>query len=188
MKLLYKICLFLFVWLSCIPLGYSQSSEQGGPETKDDNLSGFSNDKRIVSKNNWEKYNASKYWSNPEFNKPINDAPCKDCIEVLEKRSENERYFVSLEDPSKYYYQKSYGAINFLKDGNWINIDPKLSKVSDELFIAQNQWDPVGINIRLKNSFISTPYGTVKFNNWSLYGRKDSILKARHSNYNKYYI
>jgi gliding motility-associated-like protein len=120
------------------------------------------------------EYN-SNYVSHPDFGKLPQNAPCEDCIEILSKRSENEKYFVSSIDPSIFYQQKSYGAINFYKNGNWLTIDERLKKIDENLFFAENQIDPTGLNTQYKNTFIKTPFGTVQFNNWKLKGLKNNV-------------
>ena len=124
--------------------------------------------------NKWSEYN-SNYISYPDFGKLPQNAPCQDCIEILSKRTENEKYFVSSIDPSIFYQQKSYGAINFYKNGNWLTIDERLKKIDENLFFAENQIDPTGLNTQQKNSFIKTPFGTVQFNNWKLKGFKNNV-------------
>ena len=79
----------------------------------------------------------SNYISYPDFGKLPQNAPCQDCIEILSKRTENEKYFVSSIDPSIFYQQKSYGAINFYKNGNWLTIDERLKKIDENLFLPK---------------------------------------------------
>lgn len=157
-----------------------------GMTSKSENLSNFSSEIKIPE-SIWRKFNLAQQ-SNPDYNQPINDAPCQDCIEILDKRSENERYFVSIDNPSNFYYQKSYGNLNYLKEGYWVNINSKIKKVNNHFFEARHQPNPTAIDLVNQKTFISTPFGTVEFNDWKLFGTKNNeetlIANANWSNYN----
>jgi len=163
MKKLLSITLLTFYLLNT----YAQKNEMVSTTS---NYSGFSEEIKTNSLEKWKEFNPTGYYSHPEFGILPPNAPCDDCVEVLSKRSESEKYFVSTSDPSLFYQQKSYGAINIFKNGKWITIDERLKKVNDYLFTSENQVDPTGINLLQKNSFIQTPFGSVQFNQWKLKG------------------
>lgn len=122
----------------------------------------------------WKQFNSEAFESHPEFGKLPHDAPCSECVEVLEKRKEDERYFININDPSEFYQQQSYGALHYKKDEQWITIDSRIKPQSANLFTALNQLDGVGFNTQSKLSFINTPLGSVNFNQWILVGLKDN--------------
>lgn len=95
-------------------------------------------------------------------------------IEHFDKRTENERYFTSPLDPSKFSMQKSLGALHFMKDGFWQTIDPRIRKTQENLFEANLQPQPVGFNTEIQNAYIYSYNHKVDFNRWKLYGVKNS--------------
>jgi len=135
----------------------------------------------------WKQYNSNEFESHPEFGKLPYDAPCSECVEVFEKRKENERYFININDPSEFFQQRSYGALHFVRDGQWITIDPRIKPQSSTIFAALSQFDGVGFDTQNKFSFINTPLGEVSFNQWTLVGLKNNqeqiLAQANWSNF-----
>jgi hypothetical protein len=165
-----KLVLFI-LWLSHFTL-FGQNQQM---ESRTSNFSTLSSSKNIENLNEWKKYNNIESYNHPEFGILSYNAPCSNCIEILDKRTENEKFFLSITNPNEFYQQKSYGAINFNKNGNWLTIDERLKKIDENLFFAENQIDPTGLNTQHKNTFIKTPFGTVQFNNWKLIGFKNNV-------------
>jgi gliding motility-associated-like protein len=152
------------------------------------NYNSFSTN-NLNSIENWKLKNKPEFFNHPEFGKLPSNAPCYDCVEDISKRTENEKFFVSTNNPSEFYQQKSYGALHFLEDGKWLTIDERLSKKIDHIYSADKQVDPTGINTQLKNSFIKTPFGTIQFNQWKLIGIKNNIkVDIANSNWSDYTI
>jgi hypothetical protein len=71
---------------------------------------------------NWKLKNKPEFFNHPEFGKLPSNTPCYDCVEDISKRTENEKFFVSTNNPSEFYQQKSYGALHFFEDGKWLTI------------------------------------------------------------------
>ena len=163
---------FLLVFIILLSPFFAQQNEMTHVAS---NYSTFSDNNIASSIEKWKLVNSPNFYQHPEFGIPLVNAPCTDCVEDLSKRTENEKYFVSSIDPSIFYQQKSYGAINFNKNGNWLTIDERLKKIDENLFFAENQIDPTGLNTQHKNAFIKTPFGTVQFNNWKLIGFKNNV-------------
>jgi hypothetical protein len=59
--------------------------------------------------------------------------------------------------------------------------------VGNNIYETTDQWDPVGINVSAKESYIITEKGKVQFNDWSLFGvngnDKTLLAKADWSHY-----
>jgi len=91
-------------------------------------------------------------------------------IEILSKRTNNSRYFMDKDTASKFYMVKSNTDINYLKDGQWLTIDKRLSAKEKNLYEASHQPEPVGFDLANKISYIKTFSGSVYFNNWELIG------------------
>ncbi len=67
-------------------------------------------------------------YSHPEFGKNPYDTPCEDCIELLDRRTENTRYYVKKGSLGSYFYkQTSNKDLHFKNEKNeFISIDPRL--------------------------------------------------------------
>src|ERR1700761_5882433 len=118
----------------------------------------------------WAKFNPDKYKNHPEFGKLPFNGDYEGYVEVLDKRQEDERYFVNESKPTEFYIQKAYGALHLKKDGNWVTIDHHITSKGNGIYEADEQLDPVGFDVNKAKSYIKTPAGTVYFNNWQLYG------------------
>ena len=115
-----------------------------------------------------------EYHHHPEFGQLPYNAPCENCYELLQYRSDTTRLFVEKgSEGTKFYSQASYGLVSYLDEsGNYISYDHRL-KPSDSpgTFIADKQGVPVGIDANLGQSVFYFPGGgELKFNqNLSLY-------------------
>ncbi|MFI5172880.1 MAG: hypothetical protein ACHQFW_10845, partial [Chitinophagales bacterium] len=93
-----------------------------------------------------------KYRSNPEFGILPYDAPCKDCSEIIEKRTSNTRYYVKNgTNGKKFYSQASTGDLHFRNaKGEIITIDPNLipDNSNPGIYTAFNQPDPTTLNMK----------------------------------------
>jgi hypothetical protein len=153
------------------------------------NYTSFSNSVVSNSIDDWKRYNRPESYLHPEFGVLSYNAPCTDCIEILDKRTENEKYFLSVNNPNEFYQQKSYGALHFPENGKWLTIDERLIKKTDNIYVSEKQIDPTGINTQLKNSFIKTPFGTIQFNQWKLIGVKNNTkINLANSNWSSYSV
>ena len=94
-----------------------------------------------------EKY--SNEISHPEFGLLPYNAGCNECFEIIEKRKEDERYFLKNNtNGSEFAIQKSFAPMHYKNaEGQWLTIDPRLKRLSDKVFSAQQQPFPVEINL-----------------------------------------
>gem|GEM_PF-1501293 len=90
--------------------------------------------------------------------------------EVIDKRTAYENFYINPEQPSAYALEKAIYPVNFQRNGEWIPIDPSLRPMGNDVYEAPDQWDPVGIQIRDRITYIRIGGEQVKFNNWRLYG------------------
>ncbi|MBL7917293.1 MAG: hypothetical protein JNM96_02780, partial [Bacteroidia bacterium] len=81
---------------------------------------------------------------NPDYGiLPLN-APCNNCVELIEKRTDFERQFV---EGNKIYNQKGYSKINFQdNEGFYREVNPRLYPIGNGLFKAHNQKYPTFID------------------------------------------
>jgi gliding motility-associated-like protein len=82
---------------------------------------------------------------------PYNGPPCSDCIELLERRTAESRYFVRTgSGQSHFFQQQSFGPINY-RDGQgyWREINPRLRPVPDQplRFEANQQPSPLVVDL-----------------------------------------
>ena len=117
----------------------------------------------------WRKFNQPEYYDHPEFGKLVAEAPCKECVEDLSKRNADERYFVDINNPGKFYLQKAVGDLNGLLDGYWVTIDHKLRPVSNGVYESGFGFEPVGFDAIQHKVYIKTVGGIVYFNSWSAF-------------------
>jgi gliding motility-associated-like protein len=118
----------------------------------------------------WKTHNDQTYWVNPDFGKLPNDAPCTNCVEVLSKRKEDERFFVDINDRTIFYQQKSLGALHYLENNQWRRINTRIKPNGSGIYTSNQQIDPTYINSNAGFTSIKTPFGSYNFNNWKLYG------------------
>jgi gliding motility-associated-like protein len=96
--------------------------------------------------------------------------PNKNAVELFEKRTVDNKFFINKDTPSIFYVQQSSSPMHFKKNGQWITIDARLSPKGQLLYEASNQEHPLGFDINRKSSYIITPDGRTYFNGWKLYG------------------
>jgi hypothetical protein len=112
-------------------------------------------------------YAQDNFNSHPEKGILPFNAPCKTCIEKLEKRTANSReFFEQNADGSKTIYaQKSYGGMN-MKDENgyWRTIDPRPFPEGNKIFAARMQPSPVVLDFENKFVSISNSGKEFRFN------------------------
>lgn len=153
--------------LSTISLGQNQKAQEGMTVTSRNFQSFNAPVKSHLSE--WEALTPKSTQSHPEFGILPKDAPCTNCVEDLTKRKVDERYFIDLDDPSKFYVQKALGDLHQLVNNNWVSIDHNLAQKSGGLYESRFAYESAGIQTNEQHSFIRTVHGSVQFNNWTLY-------------------
>ena len=159
---------------------YAQTENPAIRTADQANFNSFS--QRIASsKEAWKKFNKPADYSHPEFGVLVPDAPCKECVELLDRRKADERVFRSYKDPDEILVQKSLGDMSHLKDGRWITIEDRLKPVGQGQYRSDYYVEPVGIDANQRRSYIQTPQGKVYFNQWNLYAKtaQGEVLLAK---------
>lgn len=101
---------------------------------------------------------AEKFITHPDFGlKPFDGPPCNNCFELVDRRDENSRYFViENTNGSEFFIEKASAPINYKdKDGLWRELNYRLEKKSDGIFVADHQPDQVSIDI-INNKLVIT--------------------------------
>ncbi len=181
-------CSVLFLLLSASL--HAQTSKKdpygNGPYTKEYNFTYFSEPKK-GNLAEWKKQNNPDDYAHPDFGIENEDTPCHDCVEVLGKRTQNERYYVDNTDPAVFYIQKASGNINYYQKGRWIAVSNKIRPVAPDVYESGFLYEPVGFEIARQRTYIKTPQGKVYFNSWTLWtrvqGKETFKAKADWSNY-----
>lgn len=164
MKTNFIILVLLFTGLFV----YSQNSPQPtGLNYYNDNFSTMV-EKRTYSLSIGQQYNSIASQSHPDFGTLPFNAPQKNVVEVLEKRTVDERYYVDINDPMFFYIQKSGVPINFYKNGYLIAIDPTLQEVSNGLYEAPNQPYPTKLDFNANKTVLNCQNYFVENNKYTL--------------------
>ncbi|MEO9258172.1 MAG: hypothetical protein ABI207_07310, partial [Crocinitomicaceae bacterium] len=125
------------------------------------NLESFSTQQKDITKE-LEELTPSAYYSHPDFGYLPYNAPCEDCYELLQKRTDSARMFVEKgTNGTSFYSQKCYGVFNIKNDNDeLISIDPRLKQKSFGVYSAERQAVmPTELNITNKQSSFNLPNG-----------------------------
>ncbi|AEV99515.1 hypothetical protein A4D02_27115 [Niastella koreensis] len=187
---LYQL-VFLLLWCSA---GMSQDSivltnpvnpKAQGLKAVESNFHSFPATEKITPAV-WEKVNPGRSYAPNAVYRVFENDTVK-YAEVLEKRTAFENYYINPAHPAQYTKIRGLDPINFQRNGQWIPVDATLKPAGNNIYEATDQWDPVGINVTAKESYIITEKGKVQFNDWTLYGvngnDKTVLAKADWSHY-----
>ncbi|MCC5922689.1 MAG: gliding motility-associated C-terminal domain-containing protein [Crocinitomicaceae bacterium] len=114
--------------------------------------------------------------SHPDFGIVPDQSPCENCVEILEKRTADERFFMDIDDPSKFYQQKAAGELHLLENGFWVAINHQLKPVKNNVFRYNFPHNPSTISIPDQQTKMYAKQGSkdhFNFNNWKLLGLKN---------------
>ncbi len=104
---------------------FAQGQIVGGSE----NFTSFPND-RVEITQQLIDLTPAELFDHPEFGtKPYRTA-CDDCVELLNRRTSNSRYYIEPDDSTHFYAMQSYSTIHYQENGRWITIDPRLKPTS----------------------------------------------------------
>lgn len=171
MKISNFTCKLISIFIFCtIAIFYSNSQEQlpqPGLTSKINNLSSFPRSE-VKDLEDWKANNLIENYTHPEFGLLPDNAPCENCIEVLDKRTIDERYFVSISDNKQFFKQKALGDLHQLVDGKWQTIRHELHPVSATRYESGYFLDQPVVDFSAKRTELKTTHGSLHFNNWKL--------------------
>jgi hypothetical protein len=158
-------------------------------QVKQYNLTSFSATEKNVS-DELKKLTPQHLQQHPEFGALPYNAQCNDCIELLQKRTEHERYFVKNGSNGNHFYaQKSLQPLHYKNENQeWITIDWRLFPQGNEIFKAPYQNFPTAYNANTKETSLRVSSFDFQFNkNLSKYfldvnGKKIQPEKADYKN------
>lgn len=156
MKNLLRICLF-FCFVFLVAPTFSTADDLGSVLVN-----------RKVPDRLLNRFGTEAAKKHPEYGVLPFNAPCTDCIELLEKRTPNSREFISAPEGSGYretYMQRSYGEINYMDENGFLRTkDPRLLKEGNSIYAARHQPFPVVVNTEDKWASITNLGNELRFN------------------------
>lgn len=139
-------------------------------EEQEPNFNTFSkttySDPEETAEHNSDKAIAHKEYGTLPFN-----APCESCVEVLDKRTEDTRYFIENGSEGKQFHtQQAYGPLHYKgQDGNWYTLDYRLKPTSfQDVFEAKDQLFPVNIDVGLQKVEVINEGKSLAFQSWTM--------------------
>lgn len=103
--------------------------------------------------------------AHPEYGILPFDAPCTNCVEILEMRSNDYRYYVDADTTSKFYSQKFAGYSSYPDiSGFLLSYDPRLVPLEDGIYRVNRQDVPAQIDIAQKSTSFLIGSETFTFN------------------------
>lgn len=157
-----KIKLILFAFLTMPAVILSQT------EVKSYNFSSFSDTSRNITEE-LLKLTPDEFESHPEFGQLPYNAPCKNCYELIHKRTDTTKMYVEAGSHGKHYYsQATLGLVHYEKNGQTMTYDPRLRKYGNGLYKSEKQDTPTFINVNESNTGFEIDGEKFKFNNVKL--------------------
>lgn len=158
-------------------------------KVKQYNLSSFSKAEKIISEE-LKKLTPEKFQQHPEFGLLPYNAQCQDCFELIQKRTEHERYFVKNGSNGTHFFaQKSLQPLHYKNEKQeWITIDWRLFPQGNNIYKAPYQNFPTAYNANTNETSLSVSQFDFQFNkNLSKYfldvnGNKIQPEKANYKN------
>ena len=131
------------------------------------------------------------YKDDPELGMHFKETPCKDCYEVISKRTEQSKTYIKKGTGGKQIMAQSASAPMHYRDSNgrWRTIKSRLQPASEGIYAATEQPCPVMINAESGYSSLGKPGKAFKFNNQLelLFEKADgTVIPLGKANWSKY--
>ncbi len=142
------------------------------------NLSTFRSNEKIFSEL-LEKNSSSKDRQHPEYGILPFNAPCTECVELIDRRTVDSRLFIDPNNDGHTYSQKSYFPFHFKKDeiDVWRTIDPRLKQKTNGVYVADEQPVPAKCDLNRRTTTLTVAGTEFEFNkNLLLYFLSDSLI------------
>ncbi|CAN5146214.1 hypothetical protein BH09BAC5_BH09BAC5_08370 [soil metagenome] len=104
------------------------------------------------------------FHSSPDYGILPENVPCSDCIELIQKRTSDSRYYIKNGTGGKtFYVQTSMGNINYVDSAGWMReINPSLKTPVAGIYKAENQ--PLPSTLNMNDGSTSIKVGNLTFN------------------------
>ena len=141
-------------------------------------------------------FNDSSYYGHPDYARVSANWGCKDCAELLQKRTATSRYYVSLgTNGNEFYQQESFFPLHYkTKENDWVSIDYRLKPLLDGIFGATKQPVQTFFDSKTHSASLVSESTTLSFGDQlSIYsvgpfGRKSFLLEEEGQNYSNYNV
>lgn len=153
------VSLSILSFLFSFNLSFAQESMQSGKL----NFFSFSDGSLQADMNELARFSSAT--NHPEYGKLPYNAPCDDCIEVIEERTQYSRKFITNGTNGKEIkIQKGYSPLHYQDAiGNWITYNPKLKPVGNHFEVKNDYYQIVLDPSSQKISFENFHQGFQKF-------------------------
>lgn len=144
-RLLIFSVLLIFSFSASAQLAVSDTS--GGMEVFHPNFNSFPDHHQVITAE-LDSLTPDSYHDHPEYGVLPYNAPCTDCIELLQKRTPTSRYFVKNgSHGTKFYVQTSADNFNYTDANNRMrSVDPNLQPAGNGLYQASQMPSPATLN------------------------------------------
>lgn len=183
-----KTSSFIFVF-AVLQFAFSQQMHIKKP-----NFNSFGKDEKSVPAL-LKKLTSEKAKQHPEFGVLPFNAQCKECVELIDKRSMNTRLFVDPQNANHTYSQSSYFAMHYQNfEGDvWHTIDHRLRPDANNtgIYSAPNQPAPTKCNMNKKSASVTVRGMEFEFSkNLSMYFFDDNNVYTQTvaGNYSDYSV
>ncbi len=106
------------------------------------------------------------YKSHPEYGVLPYNAPCQDCFELLQKRTDSTRLYLSNnKGGTEFYSQAVMGVFHYDKNGYKVSYDPTIKMTTPGYFLADNQDKPAFLDLLNKRTGFKVGTQDFVFNN-----------------------
>ena len=163
-------------------------------QIKKPNLTGFAWAERFVTPV-LDTMSSDKAKQHPEYGVLPYNSQCSQCVELIDKRTINTRFFVDPYVPYHIFSQKSYFPLHYQKNANdiWRTIDHRLKPdtLHRGVYVANQQPVPTKCDLNRKSTSLTAGGLEFEFNkNLTLHFEDEGVVssKAEPSNYSNYTI
>ncbi len=111
-------------------------------------------------------HSSVKAQSHPEYGVLPYNAQCKECVELIDKRTVDSRFFMDPMNVGHTYSQKSYLPLHYKRDSAdvWRTIDPRLKPVGNGVYVADRQPVISKLNLAAKSTSLIVDGQAIEFN------------------------
>jgi hypothetical protein len=103
-----------------------------------------------------------QFWQeHPEYGVLPRYTPCEDCVELVERRTENTRYFIANGSKGTHFWQQTAnGPLHYLSPaGYWLSFDGRLSPSGEGVYTSPHQVTPTMLDVNNKKTSFTLPDG-----------------------------
>lgn len=182
MKALATLCLGLIV----------SGSLLGQMHVKKFNTTSFTKEKKVVAPLLQSQSSVSAQ-QHPEYGILPYNAQCSNCVELIDKRTIDSRFYIDPADEGHTYSQQSYFPMHYKQSPGdiWRTIDPRLRPMGNGVYVADRQPVPAKLDLNRKSTSLTEKGVELEFNKGlTMYFFDDNSLYTQRQagNYSNYAV